>query len=509
MRCAMNRKNRSSVRAIAFLLVSIGLLLSLVACGSGPFMPTPTAIPLEATVTPSSRQPAQPVPSATPRVTATSTPEPWPTSTPVVSGLLSQLDDRLAQATVQGFLDHLASGHAASAGQLYLTSGAKAGEPGQLLADRFTGDPHLVGVNLAEFLRTSDTSYEARAELHWANSDGGGPATQTMSLILTEERGLWLIDELALGGLRVATPSPTRQPATSGRRSSSPLAGRLVFQTSTGGDLYIIRADGSGLDQLTDGLDPAWSPDGARIAFSRWRNPWGVYLIDQDGSGEERVIDSTQTKEVTWSPDGTRIAFTINYGTSEPTEICFFGFCFTIPARFRAQIWVANLQTGEFLSLPLDDRAVHAPTWSPKDDRIVFAGEQGLAWIDLKDMAQGRFSSSSAWDNSPLFSPDGQRLTFMGRVHNRWEIFVMNADGSGRRQLTHSNPELEEPPSNVAPAWSPDGKDIAFLSNRDGPWRIYVMRADGSQQRPMFGAELDRLGFQYEWASERVLSWTR
>jgi TolB protein len=84
----------------------------------------------------------------------------------------------------------------------------------------------------------------------------------------------------------------------------------------------------------------------------------------------------------------------------------------------------------------------------------------------------------------------------------------MKADGSGRRQLTHSNPKLREPPSNVAPAWSPDGRSIAFLSNRDGPWRIYVMRADGSQQRPMFGAKLDNLGFQYEWASERVLSWS-
>jgi Tol biopolymer transport system component len=88
----------------------------------------------------------------------------------------------------------------------------------------------------------------------------------------------------------------------------------------------------------------------------------------------------------------------------------------------------------------------------------------------------------------------------------------MNADGSGRRQLTRSDPKLEDPPSNVAPAWSPDGKAIAFLSNRDNShpsWRIYVMQADGSQQRPMFGKELDALEFRYEWASERVLSWTR
>jgi TolB protein len=282
----------------------------------------------------------------------------------------------------------------------------------------------------------------------------------------------------------------------------------LVFQASSGGSIYTINADGRGLRRLTDGLDPAWSPNGTQIAFSRWRNPWGVYLIDQDGSGEQRVADNTKPKEVTWSPDGSRLAFTINFSSSEPFEICFFGFCFTIPPYSIGRMWLADLETGKMLSLPLVDRAVHTPTWSPTGARIVYAGDRGLAWIDLEDMGTGRLPGS-VWDTSPAFSPDGQRIAFMGRVHNRWEIFVIGADGSGRTQLTSSDPNMEQPPSSVAPAWSPDGKYIAFLSNRDGPWRIYVMRADGSDQHPMFGDKLDDLGFRYEWASERVLSWTR
>jgi TolB protein len=189
-------------------------------------------------------------------------------------------------------------------------------------------------------------------------------------------------------------------------------------------------------------------------------------------------------------------------------KVCFFGYCFTIPPFSFGQIWVVDLESGESLSLPLDDRAVHAPTWSPTGNRIVYAGDQGLAWINLDNMEKGRFAAGSVWDTSPSFSPDGKQIVFMGRVHDHWEIFSMNADGSGRTQLTHNDPELQKAPNNVAPAWSPDGETVAFLSDRDGLWRIYRMSADGSDQRPMFGDELDNLQIHYEWATERVISWS-
>jgi len=428
---------------------------------------------------------------------------------------LTDLDDRLAEGTARGFLDRLAAGNAEGAFALFLTDGAREADAGHLLPLFTADDPRVAEAVLLELRRATASSYEARALLRWAGDKDGYPATQTMTLKLVYRGGLWLIDAISMGDLQAHAPTPTRRPSVG--RPAPRLDGRLVFQASSGGDIYLINADGTGLHRLTDGLDPAWSPDSDRIAFTRWRTPWGVYLIDpvspDPPASEERVVDATKLKEVAWSPDGTKIAFTVNFGSSEPMKICFFGFCFTIPPFSFGQIWTADLESGELLSLPLDDRAVHAPTWSPDGERIVYAGDRGLAWIDLADMDKAVFAGGSAWDTSPAYAPagapGGAQIAFMGRVHDHWEIFIMAADGSGRRQLTHSDPRQENPPSNVAPAWSPDGKHIVFLSNRDGPWRIYVMAADGSDQRPMFGAKLDDLGLQYEWATERVVSWGR
>jgi hypothetical protein len=504
------------VRKLIVLFVAASLLSSLAACAGGLPTPTATAIPLAATATPSPRL-TQPPPTATEVVPTSTSLAGTATPSATQPGASSELNQRLAERTVQGFLDRLAAGEAVGASDLYLTEAAKQGQAGQRLFQLAGSEDQLMDVTLLQFLATSDGSYEAQAELRWAGNDGSGPTSQTMTLHLAYQQGLWRIDDIALGSLQPAspgTPAPTAAPKPGSGSSRQParLAGKLVFQASSGGDIYVIRADGSGLRRLTDGLDPAWSPDGGQIAFTRWRHPWGVYLIDPespDPAGSEvRVVDAIQLKEVAWSPDGSRIAVTINYSSSESFTICFFGFCFTIPPFSFGQIWTANLDTGYLLSLPLDDKAVHAPTWSPTQERIVYAGDRGLAWIDLDGMDKGRFEGGSVWDTSPTFSPNGQRLAFMGRVHNRWEIFVMNADGTGRQQLTHSDPKLKDPPSNVAPAWSPDGQQIAFLSNRDGPWRIYVMTDGGSRQRPMFGAKLDSLGIRYEWATERVISWT-
>jgi Tol biopolymer transport system component len=91
-------------------------------------------------------------------------------------------------------------------------------------------------------------------------------------------------------------------------------------------------------------------------------------------------------------------------------------------------------------------------------------------------------------DSGPSWSPDGKKIAFRSYRDGNYEIYVMNADGSEPKRLTNS------PDSDLDPSWSPDGKKIAFTSSTFVYRDIYVMNADGSEQKRLTnspGSDLD------------------
>lgn len=88
------------------------------------------------------------------------------------------------------------------------------------------------------------------------------------------------------------------------------LQGTIVFQQSPGGTIYAYNLATGKLWQLTDGFDPAVSPDGSTVAFVRDGGETGLYLINIDGTNERRIFERSVLSSPKWSPDGQSIVFT-------------------------------------------------------------------------------------------------------------------------------------------------------------------------------------------------------
>lgn len=79
----------------------------------------------------------------------------------------------------------------------------------------------------------------------------------------------------------------------------------------------------------------------------------------------------------------------------------------------------------------------------------------------------------------PVWSPDGKSLAFESDLSGNWDLWTMNRDGTGLKQITH------DPSNERFASWSPDGTRLAYASDRSGNWDIWSMRLDGSDTRPL------------------------
>ena len=357
------------------------------------------------------------------------------------------------------------------------------------------------------------------------------------------------VNEAAIRQFVAAAPPPAA-PATL-PLPTAPLTGTgtLVFQTSSGGQIYAVNPDGSNLHYLTNGMDPALSPDGQQVAFIRWDGAefGALFTINLDGSGERAIMGGTrQAKSPTWSADGQQIIVSFQHGgLRDPDEICkefdsddgvrlpgniaeitksrrgndgSLVICYILKEDLQWSLRRVDVATGQFEDLPHDLYSI-SPTWDPLNpQRVVYDGSRGLVSLDLSQGTNWQMTEEIQ-DSTPVFSPDGSKIAVTYRQDGQHgDIQVLSSDGSGRMRLTQTSymdlvqQELtgEAPNShnNVSPAWSPDGSQIAFFTDRTGQWEIWVMNADGTNQRPLFSPDiLTGITFEYNGMNERMLSW--
>ena len=245
------------------------------------------------------------------------------------------------------------------------------------------------------------------------------------------------------------------------------------------GKLYRANTDGTGLVQLSSGPDdgnPAWSPDGSRIAFTRGGAAPGIHIMSADGANpvlRASVPGSVGDAAPTWSPDGEWIAFAC-YGQDGQGDLC------KVRAAEDGGAPVTFFERRGQLS---------GAAWSPDGSRIAFTSDWNMFdfWFDIWVVSPDGLQPMVLRNHDPetpnpyeqyqpAWSPDGSRIA---HVECPWAfnfcsssaIAVMNADGSGLVRLAAAT-------GFARPSWSPDGQAIAFASGSSIEW----VSVDGSKR---------------------------
>jgi tol-pal system beta propeller repeat protein TolB len=242
----------------------------------------------------------------------------------------------------------------------------------------------------------------------------------------------------------VVAPSPT---ATGAPRPSLPpvVTGLIAFSkvTNATATIAVAAPDGTGMRPLISApvqdVQPAWSPDGRRIA---WATRNGIWIAQADGSGVVKLTEDGRDRDPAWSPDGTRIVF----ASSRDGDL---------------EIYVEPVGGGGLTQLTDNDIEDSHPSWSAASDKIAFtsdrAGSRDIWTMDPDGENPGQLTLEGGEDDAPAWSPDGSTIAFTSdREGDTSLAYVMNADGSGIERLTTGDVEAHDP------AWSPDGRYIAF-----------------------------------------------
>ena len=253
------------------------------------------------------------------------------------------------------------------------------------------------------------------------------------------------------------------------------LDSRIVFASNRDGDwdIYSMDVNGENLLQLTNHRTsdeyPAWSPDGKRIAFNsnRGLSP-DLYVMDSDGKNAIRLTrDGRSKSRPSWSPDGARIAyssFRLDVGNSE---------IYVMDADGNNEINLTNHKWHDVM-----------PSWSPDGNQMAFESFRTGAFNDPThifvmnaDGTERRNLTADThlrFNSAPSWSPDGRKIAFSSRFNLAGDdIFVITVDGKELEQLT------DGPGSSWSPVYSPDGRKIAFVSGGREDSNIYLMDANG------------------------------
>jgi Tol biopolymer transport system component len=296
-------------------------------------------------------------------------------------------------------------------------------------------------------------------------------------------RCLSLLFGLAASSVAFAQGTSGTPPANARSPVVSPDGRRILFTSERvdAAGVYVINPDGTGARRIAPDAAAVgravWSADGARLLFGRIaRDTIRVLSMLADGSAvsELAALHVPGARAVTVSPDASRIVSGVGPWTA-------------------MQLHVASLDGSTTKQLTFDAAMYWCPAIS-RDGQRVAAGRRDSAgmqiWVMSLDGSSAhqitRFTKEQGSPQCPAWSLDGTMIAVQSaaparadtskRAGHVWIVDV--ATGAATRIAEHPEPYLDE-----LATWFPDGKRIAFQSDRTGRWELWTMNVDGTGAR--------------------------
>jgi eukaryotic-like serine/threonine-protein kinase len=284
-----------------------------------------------------------------------------------------------------------------------------------------------------------------------------------------------------------------------------------VFGRYVGGDIWLLDiASRKTTLLIRDGYNPAWSPDGTRIAFdASWGGARRIWLADARGRNPQQlttdVTDAAHHVRPRWSPDGKRIVFQSLEGT-------------------KFDVRVVDLDSKQMREVTSDYIMDVHPVWSADGQSIVLSSYRSGGvnlWripVDIDGRAIGameQLTAGAGQDVEADVSSASGRIVFSILTQNAdiWRLPVDPASGQA-----NGEPEavIASTRENSRGAWSPDGTQIAFNSDRGGSMNLWLWsngklrqltRGEGGDYQPTWSADGSALAF-FSGRGEATDVWT-
>jgi uncharacterized repeat protein (TIGR01451 family) len=242
-----------------------------------------------------------------------------------------------------------------------------------------------------------------------------------------------------------------------GRASAQEAPADRILYYTLDAEVHVMNPDGTGDVNLGHGHSPAWSPDAQKIVFAG--NPDGpettlIYSMNADGSGRTQLSEGFQDFQPSYSPDGSRIVF-----VSERSD----------------------------------------PTFPPGDDM----GHTYRLFLMNADGSDERklFVSGLRAEHSPVFSPDGSQIAFIGMALSQtgtseYNVYLVGADGTNLRRLTNYVGFNLDPGDTIT--FTRDGQHVVYTQGRD----LKSISVDGAGQPVSLTATSDREEYSPSYSPE-------